>query len=71
MPVGSVITVIWATSAVVGLVTGVYTGLEVVSPAAMIFFGYVFGINIVRTGEKSVPPSRRASGGAKSTTRGS
>lgn len=62
-PVGVVITLVWAVSAAVGLLTQNFQGLEVVSPVMVIFVGYLFGINIVRTGEKSqssaTPTTRR------------
>jgi hypothetical protein len=53
LPVGITVTVVWAASALVGLLNGVYTGVEVVSPVMVIFCGWAFGINIVRSGEKS------------------
>lgn len=56
-PVGAIITVVWAASALAGFISGSFTGLEVVSPVMMVFAGYLFGINIVRTGEKSLPTS--------------
>lgn len=57
-PVGVTVTIIWAISAVVGLVTKDFQGLEIVSPVMVIFCGYLFGINIVRSGEKKLLPSR-------------
>lgn len=51
-PVGALVTLTWAGSAVAGFVTGSFQGLEVVSPVMVIFSGYLFGINIVRTGER-------------------
>lgn len=53
LPVGAVVTLVWAASAVVGLFTSDYQGLEVVSPVMVIFCGYVFGINIVRTSDRA------------------
>lgn len=67
LPLGIVVASIWSTAAIVGFLTGTYTGLEVVSPVMMVCVGYVFGINIVRTGERAESASRQASGGTKRT----
>lgn len=71
VPVGVVITCVWAASAFVGLLTGVYTGIEIVSPVMVIFVSYVFGINIIRSGDKipDVPSSAASAGPSPSRRR--
>jgi hypothetical protein len=54
------ITSMWVVSLVVGLLTGNFTGAEIVSPMMGIFCSYLFGVNIIRTGERTLNvPSRR------------
>ena len=46
--VGAIVTLVWATMAVVGSITGEYRGLEYVTPVMMLVTGWLFGIEIVR-----------------------
>lgn len=46
----AVITFVWATAALTGLVVDRYIVLELVSPPMMLTAGYLFGVKIMRPG---------------------
>lgn len=46
--VGLIVAGVWATTAIAGIFTGDFQGLEVVSPVMLLLAGWLFGIEIVR-----------------------